>query len=86
MYVLIGMISVVFDSNFLIRICGFMFHADAGVASDGGNAADSIQGSLLRANIQLEKEESDVEKAISEIIDVQVCHVLKFCLTVFAFM
>jgi len=45
---------------------------DASVASDGGNASDSIQGSLLRANLQLEKEESDVEKAISEVIEVQM--------------
>jgi len=53
-----------------------VFHTDAAVASNGGNASDSIQGSLLRANLQLEKEESDVEKAISEVIEVQVCHVL----------
>ncbi|AES99827.1 putative transcription factor MYB/SANT family [Medicago truncatula] len=45
---------------------------DASVASDGGNASDSIQGSLLRANLQLEKEESDVEKDIYEVIDVQM--------------
>lgn len=45
---------------------------DAAVASNGGNASDSIQGSLLRANLQLEKEESDVEKAISEVTEVQM--------------
>ncbi|GAU51430.1 hypothetical protein TSUD_309310 [Trifolium subterraneum] len=45
---------------------------DAGVASNGSNASDSIQGSLLRANLQREKEESDAEKAISEIIEVQM--------------
>ncbi|KAG4991587.1 hypothetical protein JHK87_025044 [Glycine soja] len=33
---------------------------------------DSFQGSRLHANIQLEKEELDVEKAISEIIEVQM--------------
>lgn len=53
-----------------------MFHADAGVASNGGNTSDSFQGSRLHAYAQIEKEESDVEKAISEIIEVQVCHVL----------
>lgn len=51
-----------------------MFHADAGVASNGGNTSDSFQGSRLHAYAQIEKEESDVEKAISEIIEVQVCH------------
>ena len=42
--------------------------------SNGGNVSDSIQGSLLHANLQLEKEESDsdVEKAISEVIEVQM--------------
>jgi hypothetical protein len=65
-----------FKLGFLSRNGGFTFYADAGVASNGGNASDSIQGSLLRANLQQEKEESNVEKAISEIIEVQVCHVL----------
>ncbi|CAJ2642769.1 SWI/SNF complex subunit SWI3B-like protein [Trifolium pratense] len=45
---------------------------DVGVASNGGNASDSIQGSLLRADLQCEKEESDVAKSISEIIEVQM--------------
>jgi len=36
---------------------------DASVASDGGNASNSLQ---------LEKEESDVEKAFSEAIEVQM--------------
>ncbi|KAL5158568.1 SWI/SNF complex subunit SWI3B [Glycine soja] len=43
---------------------------DAGITSNGG--------SRLHANIQLEKEELDVEKAISEIIEVQVCHMSRF--------
>lgn len=45
---------------------------DAGVTSNGGNTSDSFQGSRLHANIQLEKEELDVEKGISEIIKVQM--------------
>ncbi|XP_027356053.1 SWI/SNF complex subunit SWI3B [Abrus precatorius] len=45
---------------------------DVGVASNGGNTSDSFQGSRFHANIQLEKEELDVEKAISEIIEVQI--------------
>ncbi|KAJ1427430.1 Winged helix-like DNA-binding domain superfamily [Sesbania bispinosa] len=49
---------------------------DAGVASNGDNTSDSFQRSLLHANTQLEKEESDVEKAISEIIDVQMKNIL----------
>ncbi|KAG5087388.1 hypothetical protein JHK82_054785 [Glycine max] len=49
-----------------------MFYADAGITSNGGNTSDSFQGSRLHANIQLEKEELDVEKAISEIIEVQM--------------
>lgn len=53
-----------------------MFLAEAGVALNGVNGSDSIQGSLLRANLEREKEESDVEKAISEIVKVQVCHML----------
>ncbi|RDX65063.1 SWI/SNF complex subunit SWI3B, partial [Mucuna pruriens] len=44
---------------------------DAGIGSNGGNTSDSFQGSRLHANIQLEKEELDVEKGISEIIKVQ---------------
>lgn len=55
-----------------------MFYADAGITSNGGNTSDSIQGSRLLANIQLEKEELDVEKGISEIIEVQVCHMSRF--------
>ena len=47
-----------------------MFYADAGITSNGGNTSDSFQGSRLHANIQLEKEELDVEKAIYEIIEV----------------
>lgn len=62
-----------------------MFYADAGITSNGGNTSDSFQGSRLHANIQLEKEELDVEKAISEIIEVQVCHMSRFDLTVSAF-
>jgi len=49
-----------------------MFYADASVAFNGGNTSDSFQGSRLHAHIQLEKEELDVEKGISEIIEVQV--------------
>ncbi|XP_058785581.1 SWI/SNF complex subunit SWI3B [Vicia villosa] len=45
---------------------------EAGVALNGINASDSIQGSLLRANLEREKEESDVENAISEIVKVQM--------------
>nr|KYP64893.1 SWI/SNF complex subunit SWI3B [Cajanus cajan] len=45
---------------------------DAGITSNGGNTSDSFQGSRLHANIQLEKEELDVEKGISEIIKVQM--------------
>ncbi|XP_057436813.1 SWI/SNF complex subunit SWI3B [Lotus japonicus] len=45
---------------------------DAGVASNGGNNSDSLQGARLNASLQLEKDESDVEKAISEIIEVQM--------------
>lgn len=59
-----------------------MFYADAGVASNGGNNSDSLQGARLNASLQLEKDESDVEKAISEIIEVQVCPILN-CLMVF---
>jgi len=44
-----------------------MFYADASVAFNGGTS-DSFQGSRLHAHIQLEKEELDVEKGISEII------------------
>ncbi|KAK7409844.1 hypothetical protein VNO78_00202 [Psophocarpus tetragonolobus] len=44
---------------------------DAGITSNG-NTSDSFQGSRLHANIQLEKEELDVEKGISEILDVQM--------------
>lgn len=84
--VLIGMVSKFLILKFLSRNSGFMFHADAGVTSNGGNASNSIEGSLLRANIQCEKEESDVEKAISDIIAVQVCHVLAFCLMVLSFL
>lgn len=36
----------------------------------------------MQANAQLEKEESEVEKAISGIIEVQVCHV---CVCVYRF-
>ncbi|KAK7351831.1 hypothetical protein VNO77_11557 [Canavalia gladiata] len=45
---------------------------DGGVASNGGNTSDSFQGSRLHANIKLEKEELDVEKAISDIIEIQM--------------
>ncbi|KAL9312499.1 hypothetical protein ACSQ67_017951 [Phaseolus vulgaris] len=45
---------------------------DASVAFNGGNTSDSFQGSRLHAHIQLEKEELDVEKGISEIIEVQM--------------
>ncbi|MED6179657.1 hypothetical protein PIB30_002985 [Stylosanthes scabra] len=45
---------------------------EAGVASNGGNSSDSSQASRFHANILLEKEELDVEKAISEIIEVQM--------------
>ncbi|KAL2346146.1 hypothetical protein Fmac_000146 [Flemingia macrophylla] len=45
---------------------------DAGITSNGGNTSDSFQGSRFHANIQLEKEELDVEKGISEIIEVQM--------------
>ncbi|KAK7310651.1 hypothetical protein RJT34_08277 [Clitoria ternatea] len=44
---------------------------DSGVTSNG-STSDAFQGSLLHSNIQLEKEELDVEKAISEILGVQV--------------
>lgn len=49
-----------------------MFYADASVPFNGSNTSDSFQGSRLHAHIQLEKEELDVEKGISEIIEVQV--------------
>jgi len=61
-----------------------MFYADAGVPFNGGNTSDSFQGSRLHAHIQLEKEELDVEKGISEIIEVQV-NLVKFILMAFVF-
>ncbi|XP_014498604.1 SWI/SNF complex subunit SWI3B [Vigna radiata var. radiata] len=45
---------------------------DASVPFNGSNTSDSFQGSRLHAHIQLEKEELDVEKGISEIIEVQM--------------
>ncbi|XP_057727953.1 SWI/SNF complex subunit SWI3B [Arachis stenosperma] len=45
---------------------------EAGIASNGGTSSDSSQASRFHANILLEKEELDVEKAISEIIEVQM--------------
>ncbi|KAL5191854.1 SWI/SNF complex subunit SWI3B [Glycine soja] len=44
---------------------------DVGITSNDGNTSDSFQGSRLHANIQLEKEELDVEKAIYEIIEMK---------------
>ncbi|RYR50145.1 hypothetical protein Ahy_A07g036723 [Arachis hypogaea] len=41
---------------------------EAGIKSNGGTSSDSSQASRFHANILLEKEELDVEKAISEII------------------
>ncbi|OIV97547.1 hypothetical protein TanjilG_12304 [Lupinus angustifolius] len=41
---------------------------DAGITSNGISTSDSLLASRLHANVQLEKQESDVEKSISEII------------------
>ena len=46
--------------------------ADADKAVNGGSTSDSFEQSRLQAKAQLEKEDSDLEKAISVIIDVQV--------------
>ncbi|XP_054817444.1 SWI/SNF complex subunit SWI3B [Prosopis cineraria] len=49
-----------------------MLLQDTDKAVNGGTASDSFEWTRLQANAQLEKEESDLEKAISVIINVQM--------------
>ncbi|KAK4275034.1 hypothetical protein QN277_018177 [Acacia crassicarpa] len=49
-----------------------MLLQDTDKAVNGGSTSDSFERTRLQANAQLEKEDSDLEKAISVIIDVQM--------------
>ncbi|KAF7817699.1 SWI/SNF complex subunit SWI3B [Senna tora] len=49
-----------------------MLLQDTDIASNGGTTSDTFEWTRSHANTQLEKEESDLEKAISGIIEVQM--------------
>lgn len=51
-------------------------HAEAEVASNGDATQSALERASVDANSLIEKEELDVEKAISGIAEVQVCKIL----------
>lgn len=66
--------SVILRSKLSVKLNDFILMADTDVVSNGGTTPDTLEYTQLQANTQLEREESDVEKAISEVI-VQVCDI-----------
>lgn len=55
---------------------GLLSEAEADAVSNGNTNLNAAEGTWLDANSQIEKEEPDVERAISGIMEVQVFNIL----------